>query len=136
VILDLRAKTRDEARTATALAMRRVEDAKQAQTERELAWTRRADEVVKPVATSAAEFAEARSYLAYMRKAADAAQAALDDALATESSERQELLHAETEVKKIESWIDAALTEERAEETRRERVTTDELAARRFGVRR
>jgi hypothetical protein len=74
--------------------------------------------------------ADARAHLDGLRRRANTAGMAVLDAQRAEQAARVACIMADRELKKVEAWRDRLVEAERAEADRRERILTDEAAAR------
>jgi flagellar export protein FliJ len=134
-LVELRTAAADVARAQLAEAKRAADAARAARVEAERAWAARAEAIATERYDAIDELVTARDHLASLRRRAEAIARASDAADAAEAARREECLSAERELSKVERWRESLLAAERAEEARRERRETDEIAARTFARR-
>jgi hypothetical protein len=134
-LVEMRQAAADVARGAFADARRAAERAHEGHEAGRAAWAARAEEIAGARYRDIDELVAARAHLETLRlrEAALARAAAAADAV--EATRREECLSAERELSKLERWRASLLDQERAEEARRERLQTDEIAARTFARR-
>lgn len=129
-LLALRERALEGARAALATAQRATAAAITAHTAAEQAWSGRSEQIAGARFTSVVELSDAHAHLRTMRMAADEAAGHVQIARAREDDARAECVRAERERRKLEVWRDKLAALERQAEARRERLATDELAAR------
>ena len=127
-IAELRERAVREAQAALAESARAVAAARAAVAEVERSWSAQADRIGR--CTSPTGLAEASAYLDTLRRRADQAQQNVTACQAVEVRMREKVQRARMEQRKIELWRDGIVESLSEEEARRERVASDELAAR------
>jgi flagellar biosynthesis chaperone FliJ len=117
------------ARARTSEAERAVAAARLEADRAEAAWLE-ATCVVGAAVTRAFELEEREAFLRTLRARADAAAKRVEAAAIEERRLAAELVRAATERRKLELWRDRITEGERDEDARKERVASDEMAAR------
>ena len=131
-LLAVRTRALDVARAALGSACRERVKATVARDLAERAWEERAQLLMTVSSLTMDALALAHAHLGGLRRRADHEAATLLDAQRREGVALQACMEANREVKKMEIWKDRLAELERAEENRRERIITDEVAARTF----
>lgn len=135
-LLAVRERALDEKRGAFAAAVSAAATSRAAAANAQKVWEMRAIRVGAMGHATVAEHAEARAHVESLRKAAVRAAEVAAEAAKGERAAREAMIAAERELKKIETWRDGMLEDQRAEGARMERRATDELAARAHRTRR
>lgn len=131
-LLAVRTRELDVARAALGAASRERVRATAAEEQAERAWEDRARSLVAVSSLTMDALVQAHAHLGGLRRRADLEAAALLDARRREAVALQTCVQADRQVKKMEIWSDRLAEIERAEANRRERLVTDEVAARTF----
>jgi hypothetical protein len=131
-LVAVRAQKVDVARTALGGAQRARILATEAQDAAEAAWLDRVRALASARLPTVDALVEGRAHLDGLRRRANAAAVAVLDARRAEQAALVACLMADRELKKVETWRDRLAEAERAEADRRERLLTDEAAARIF----
>lgn len=132
-VMQVRSRALDIARGDLATASREV---LRIELEHEAAvtlWLERANLPVGMTFERTEMFADQREHIDSLRKRVEQLEKNLMSARAREAACRERAKRAQQELKKIETWRDSLDAQIREQESRRERKTTDELAARRLG---
>lgn len=135
-LLAVRERALDERRGAFAAAVGAAARSRAAAASAHEMWEARAIRVGAMGHATVAEHAEARMHVESLRKGALRAAEIAVEAAKAERVAREAMIAAERELKKIETWRDGMLEDQRVEGARAERRATDELAARAHRVRR
>jgi hypothetical protein len=131
-LVAVRARQLESAQTTLAAAHRAARSAEEARDAAEHAWLDRAVTLERAPAPTMDALVEARAHLDGLRRRADLAGIAALRARGVLASARNACLDADRELKKLQIWRDQLVEVERADEARRERLVTDEVAARVF----
>ncbi len=134
-LVEMRRASADSARAAFAEAQRGAERARAALEAALAEWSTRAAEIATTRYHGIDELVVARNHLESVRLGIEVLGRAAAAADAAERARREECLCAERELSKLERWRESLHEQERAEEARRERLQTDEIAARTFARR-
>lgn len=132
MLLGLRERALESARMELAEAARAANRASDAAEEAERAWSSEAASCAGASFATIDALVEAHALVEARRSRADAAASAAKAARAAQEAAREACLRAERERRKLEIWRDKLLDLERAAEGKRERIATDEVAARTF----
>jgi flagellar export protein FliJ len=128
-IAGIRARTVEILQLELAGLMVRAREAASAVVAAKRAWEEAASAPPLAVCTSG-DLAEAHAFVQGLARRVDALAAEERVALAREEAGLRKLVHAKTELRKIENWRDRLLQVAMDEESAHERRTTDEVAAR------
>lgn len=131
-LVAVRARQLEAAQTALGAALRDARCAEEARDASERAWLDRTLTLERAPAPTMDALVEARAHLDGLRRQADLAGLSLLRARGSLSAARNACLLADRELKKLEIWRDQLAEAERLNEARRERLVTDEVAARAF----
>lgn len=131
-LLGLRERALETARVALASATRSAREASMAAAEAESAWSALATICAGAPFGTIDALVDAHAHVAALRRRADAARARAVAACAAEDTARAGCVRAERERRKLEIWRDRLDEIARAAESRKERLATDEMAARTF----
>jgi flagellar export protein FliJ len=131
-LVDQRERGVDAARTALGSAVRAVRAAEAVRDDAEAAWCNRANELAREGSPTVGSLVDARAHLETLRRRAEAAAAKLAIARRGADAAREACVRADRELKKMEVWQDHLVEAERVELERKERLRTDEAAARSF----
>ena len=129
-LITLRSRAVDIAQSSLAAAARATGLARQAQEHAEQAWLAEVALHASASETTMADFTESRLMILALRQRADALVLHVQEAQAKEDQQREVLTDARRELRKLELWRDSIVESSRQESARRERVATDEIAAR------
>jgi flagellar biosynthesis chaperone FliJ len=127
-IAELRERAVREAQGALAGSGRALASARAALAEAERTWSAHADRLSRCV--SPADLADASAYLGTLRRRAEQARQSVITCQIEEERMRAKVQSARMEQRKIELWRDGIVESIAEEDARRERVASDELAAR------
>ena len=128
-LVELAETAERSARAQACAAERALVEAREAARESEGTWLAAAA-VEGEVVVNAADLMDSEAYLRTLRARADAAQQKTEHASSEAGRCASEALRAATERRKLELWRDRIAEGDRVEENRRERIASDELAAR------
>jgi flagellar biosynthesis chaperone FliJ len=128
-LVELAETAERSARAQASAAERALAEAKEEARQSETAWLAAA--AVDPDGVvNAADLMDSEAYLRTLRARADAALQKSDRASTEAGRCASEIVLAATERRKLELWRDRIAEGDRTEENRRERIASDELAAR------
>jgi hypothetical protein len=128
-LVEIADKAEQSARARAAAAQAALREARDDAQREERAWT----DVARDFATGikrVTELQEQAAYLETLRRRADAAARRVERAVESERSCAAEVVRAATERRKLELWRDRIVEASRVEETRLERIASDDMAAR------
>jgi len=131
-LVAVRARQLESARTALGAAHRAALRAEEAREASERTWLDRALALERSPAPTMDALVEARAHLDGLRRQADHAGLVALRARSALSVARNACLDADRQLKKLEIWRDQLVETERVDEARRDRLLTDEVAARTF----
>ena len=128
-IVDLRKRAVELAQSVCAKATMAAQEAEQCAREAELAWSS-AGESPDGRCASSTDLAESSAWLRTLRLRADRAAARSREARKEVEVAHASLVAARSELRRIELWRDGLASAERAVADRKERIASDEVAAR------
>jgi hypothetical protein len=128
-LVELAERAENGARAKAAAAAQAVLDARANAARQEQAWTDAARDFATGI-QRVTELQEQAAYLETLRRRANAAAKEVEKALEAERACAAEVIEAATEKRKLELWRDRIVEAGAAEETRKERLAADALAAR------
>lgn len=131
-LVELAETAERSARAQAGAAERALADAKEEARESETAWVAAAAVEANGL-VNATDLIDSEAYLRTLRTRADAARQKTERASEEAGRCASEVVRAATERRKLELWRDRIAESDRTEDNRRERIASDELAARSAG---
>jgi flagellar export protein FliJ len=131
-LLGLRERALEAARVELAAAARAASEAAEVAALSERAYGDEAARCAAGAFATVDALIEAHAHVAALRSRADADAARVEKLREAEAEAREACVRAERERRKLEIWREKLVEVERAAENRKERVATDEVAARTF----
>jgi hypothetical protein len=128
-LVEMADKAEQSARARAGAAAGALREARDDAQREERAWTDGARDFATGI-KRVTELQEQAAYLETLRRRADAAARRVERAIESERTCAAEVVRAATERRKLELWRDRIVEANRVEETRLERIASDDMAAR------
>ncbi len=129
-IVDLRKRDVELAQAVCAKATMAAQEAEQAARDAEQAWMSAGETTSDGSCASSTDLAESSAWLRTLKLRADRAAARSREARKEVEQAHASLVAARSELRRIELWRDGLASAERAVTDRKERIASDEVAAR------